>query len=385
MTDNNNLPEAIDNYLEGTASEEEKILVNNWYESFDDKVAVVPVSRENYRDIVNERLQQRINASTGTTFTKMEAPVKKMAYLRYAAACAAILLIVGAAFLYQSNNGDKENQLHTLAIDLKPGENRAMLTLANGRNIRLNHASKGIIGTENNIQIKNTTAGQVEYLLEGLSTESQPGYNTLTTPNGGQYQLKLADGTLVWLNAGSSLKYPVSFTGTERRVHLSGEAYFEVAKNKLKPFKVEYAGQIVEVLGTHFNIRAYADGKPAQTSLLEGLVSVTHGTDRIRLRPGQQSIINATSGKLTKHLIPDTDAIIGWKNGTFNFDSADIKTIMEEFSRWYDVQVVFNGPAPDYHLSGTYKRDINGATLLKVFKLTGLKYNLEGHKIIISK
>ncbi|MES2425325.1 MAG: FecR domain-containing protein [Bacteroidota bacterium] len=383
MAAHNNLSEAIDHYLDGTASGEERELVNTWYHAFDDEQTVIPVVLKNYKEIANKKLKERIEASTGVKISPMETPVKKVNYFSYAAACAAVLLISITLILYVKKQGDRPASNAMATLDLRPGGYNAILTLSDGKAITLDSTATGNIPAEQKTMISQSGNGQIVY--QPVTATSQVYNHTLTTPLGGLYQLKLSDGTKIWLNAGSTIKYPSQFSGNERKVSLTGEAYFEVAKNKGKPFRVVCQDQTIEVLGTHFNIKTYSDKSTVKTSLLEGSVKVNHRSEELVLKPGQQSSLDPQTGLLKKQVMADADAALAWKNGEFNFDSADIQSIMSEFSRWYNVEVVFQGPAPVYHLSGTYKRTLNGAALLKVFQLTGLHFTVEGRKIIISQ
>jgi len=219
-------------------------------------------------------------------------------------------------------------------------------------------------------------------------TKALPSYNTITTPRGGQYQVTLPDGTVVWLNAASSLKYPTAFTGKERIVELTGEGYFEVASNKDMPFKVQAADQTVEVLGTHFNINCYADEPAVKTTLLEGSVKVMHhGTHKsMTLKPGEQSTVSRNNFSVA---MADTENAVAWKNNLFYFSGSDIPSVMRQISRWYNVTVEFEGAIPDIRLWGKVYRNSNASKVLELLEYFGLKYRIEENngskKIIIQK
>jgi ferric-dicitrate binding protein FerR (iron transport regulator) len=207
-------------------------------------------------------------------------------------------------------------------------------------------------------------------------------YNTLSTPRGGQYQLVLPDGSKVWLNASSSIHFPTAFAGHERNVELTGEAYFEIAKNKQKPFHVNVNGMQVEVLGTHFNVNAYGDEGAIKTSLLEGSVKIKKGNISGLLKPGQQGVLKKNSTDL-EIKNADMNEAIAWKNGLFEFDGADIKSIMREIGRWYDVDVVYAGKVPDRRFEGKISRDAQLSDVLKILALSNVKFSVEGKKIIV--
>ncbi|WP_316835406.1 FecR family protein [Pedobacter nutrimenti] len=306
---------------------------------------------------------------------------------------AAILIIIGMVAVFQYSGSNKENQI-TFVKDLAPGGNKAILTLGDGSAIPLSGSGKGQLAQESGVVIEKTEDGQIIYkvkyqALEGNTTQKTV-YNTIATPKGGQFQVSLPDGTRVWLNAASSLKYPVQFVARDRRVQLTGEAYFEVAKNKKKPFIVESKQQYVEVLGTHFNINSYEEEAVTKTTLFEGSVRVAglSPTDRkvTTLKPGQQSVLTNDHIDITEN---NTDAALAWQKGLFSFTDADLKTIMTEFARWYNVEVVYVGKLPDQHFTGEISRKVSASAFLKILSNFHVKFNMNGDgksqgKVIIS-
>jgi ferric-dicitrate binding protein FerR (iron transport regulator) len=224
-------------------------------------------------------------------------------------------------------------------------------------------------------------------------------YNTTSTPKGRQYQLTLPDGSVVWLNAFSSVRYPTVFVGKERRVTVTGEAYFEVAKDKSRPFFVEIdGGETVKVLGTHFNLNAYRDEPQITTTLLEGVVNIAttsraEGEAAVTLRPGQQAVVssaysddNQVTGKIRVLDDADTLQVLAWKNGLFNFEGVYLKTAMKQIARWYDVEVVYRGTVPDIKFFGSISRSISLAGLIKGLKSTGIHISIEnGRKLIVTQ
>jgi ferric-dicitrate binding protein FerR (iron transport regulator) len=269
-----------------------------------------------------------------------------------------------------------------------PGGNKAILTLANGRQITLTGARNGTLAVQGAVAINKTADGRIIYNSSNEATSGHAAattYNTMTTPRGGQYQVVLPDGSKVLLNAASSLTYPTTFNGNERKVELTGEAYFEVAHNASKPFKVSSNGQTVEVLGTHFNINAYKDEPAIKTTLLEGKVKVTANTlNKVHfLEPGQQSVFNAQTFAVNQ---VETEGVVAWTNGQFVFEDDNIQYIMRTVSRWYDVDVTYNGTAPDDIFGGSVSRFNNISEVLKTLQLTGkVHFEIEGRKIIVSK
>jgi ferric-dicitrate binding protein FerR (iron transport regulator) len=258
------------------------------------------------------------------------------------------------------------------------------LTLSNRSDINLENVSNGTITKEGDTKISKLNDGQLVYnTLEEKPTQVL--YNTVTTPRGGQYQLLLADGSKVWLNSASSIRFPVSFTGDARRVEVSGEAYFEVAKNASMPFKVDVAGKNeIEVLGTHFNINSYVDEGSIKTTLLEGSVKVTSlKTQESKLiTPGQQAQVN-TNGQIAINKKADLDKVMAWKNGYFNFDGADTRTVMQLLSRWYDVDVVYEGAIPQREWGGDIEKNLNLSQVLKILEKNNVHSKLEGRKLLV--
>jgi transmembrane sensor len=306
-------------------------------------------------------------------------------WLRVSAAAAVILFISGISYwIFIKGNKDKITASvipSVKASAILPGGSHATLIMADGSKIVLDSVQNG------NIQHGNATINKQNGLLvyDGSSPSKggeQVTYNTLTTPRGGQYQVVLPDGSKVWLNASSSLHFPTAFTGKERDVELTGEAYFEVAKNKEKPFHVNVNGMQVEVLGTHFNVNAYADEDDIKTTLLEGSVKITKGTASGMLKPGQQGVLEKNQD-IVEIKNADMDEVMAWKNGLFQFDGAGIKTIMREISRWYDVDIIYSGKVPVRSFEGKIKRDAQISDVLKILELSNVKFNVEGRKIFV--
>ncbi len=311
--------------------------------------------------------------------------VKKISWYRYVAA-ASVLIALGV-WIYASvpyfNHQAKTNNL----AKITPGTNKATLTLADGKVITLDNAATGNIARQSGILVSKTADGQLIYQLTSANTATaaEPeGFNTISTPRGGQYQVNLPDGTKIWMNAASSLTYPTKFTSGTRRVKLSGEAYFEVAKDKAHPFIVATNKQEVEVLGTHFNINAYEDEENTKTALIEGSVKVT-GTglsaDKVMLKPNQQSIL--TGNKFT--VVPvDPESAVDWKNGYFSFDNENLPALMRKISRWYDVEITYQGSYTGNDFTGIVSRKKQVSEVLGLLELTGLvHFKIEGRRIIV--
>ena len=318
-----------------------------------------------------------------------EAPTKLISFYRRprlywpVAAAAAILLLAGAAYLLYTPNEKQAPVAVVPGNAVPPGTNRAYLTLAGGQRLLLDDTTKGAIASQGGVQVIKSGNGQLAYAASSskLQAASEAVYNTITTPRGGQYQVLLADGTKVWLNAASSLRYPTTFSGTERRVELSGEAYFEVQHNAAQPFRVQAGEQLIEDIGTAFNINAYTDEKVAKTTLLEGSVKVT-GKNTLIIQPGQQAQWQA-DGELHLAAGVDTEEVMAWKNGQFSFANADFASLMREVSRWYDVTIHYSGAVPTLHVFALLDRHVYLSTVLGFLQKNGVRLRQEGREITI--
>nr|WP_082855809.1 FecR family protein [Mucilaginibacter sp. L294] len=300
-----------------------------------------------------------------------------------AVACFTILIGV-MLFFY---NGHKAN--YTIVTNLKPhpqyippGSNKAILTLADGTQINIDAGTKGIIATQEGTQIQSTVNGQLIYSKNSrLESNAIIGYNTIETPKAGRYKVQLPDGTNVWLNSASSLHYPIAFNGNTRDVELNGEAYFEVAKDKHKPFTVTSAGQKVTVLGTHFNINAYKDEAKINTTLLEGSVRVISGDKQALLKPGEQSAINDNNIQISK---ADIHLATAWKDGQMAFVHTDLKSVLRQISRWYNIDVEYVGKVPDISISGDASMDADLSVMLKMLSFYNVHFVQQERKLIIT-
>lgn len=295
-----------------------------------------------------------------------------------AAACL-LLAFSAALYFYNSDRSAQKGEVKAFARDIPAGGNKAYLTLADGKKISLTDASSGMIANQSGIQITKTSNGQLVYTItDKKALGKSDHYNRIETPRAGQYQLNLPDGTKVWLNAASSLKYPANFSSKkERSVELTGEAYFEVAKDKNHPFVVKSAGQEVKVLGTHFNVNAYSDEHNVRTTLLEGSVKIN---DRVLLVPGEQSVF--AGGQLSVKSVNVSDAI-DWKNGEFVFNKEPLNDILRKVSRWYNVDVIYLRSAQDVPtFSGSVSRFENVSVVLRMLEETSnVRFSIEGKTI----
>jgi transmembrane sensor len=340
---------------------------------------------------------------------KITTPVHRIHFLRTAwfRYAAAVLIIFGIGAYLWNTQKQKEKPVvaqtqnpNPVKNDVAPGGNKATLTLADGTKIILDSASDGIIAKQGNVTIeKNQNKIIYPSLREGSGVGSNNiSYNTMTTPRGGQYQLTLPDGSQVWLDAESSIKYPTAFTGKERKVRITGEAYFEVAKNKTKPFIVSVSSGDgkretesktleIEVLGTHFNVNAYKEEPTKNITLLEGSVRLTSHfspvTSVLTLKPGQQGQLNPRNEKLSLAVHPDIEQVMAWKNGLFNFNNVDLQTMMRQLERWYDITVQYQGAIPKMTFKGELDRGLQLSQVLEILKDQEIRYTIQGRTLLI--
>ncbi|MBO9204182.1 MULTISPECIES: FecR family protein [Niastella] len=268
--------------------------------------------------------------------------------------------------------------------DVQPGGQKAMLTLADGKQIVLDSAGNGLLAQQGNAQVVKEGAG-LKYQSAG-SGRSDVTYNTLSTPRGGEYKLILPDGSKVWLNSASTLRYPTAFTGSTREVALEGEGYFEVTKLAAKPFRVITKTQFIEVLGTHFNVNAYSDEAATKTTLLEGKVKVMNDERSAILKPGEQASVSQSSQKsqpITVQTV-DVEETVAWTNGQFIFREQRIESIMKQISRWYNVEVAFAGKPTQEGFTATIPRSVPVSKVLRYLELTTLvHFKIDGNRITV--
>ena len=305
------------------------------------------------------------------------------------AASVLIVLVAGISYLYITKNESKvipgniaKNKI--IKNDIAPGGNKAILTLANGATIVLDSTHNGTISQQGNAKVVKLDNGKLAYQKDETTNVVAVQYNTITTPPGGQYQLVLADGSKVWLDAESSIRFPTAFTGKERDVQITGEAYFEVAHNAEMPFHVKVDNMDVTVLGTHFNVNAYDDEGVIKTTLLEGSVKVSMGNESTLITPGEQAQIADKTDKIEIKRNVDLEEIVAWKNGKFIFQDADIQSIMRQLERWYNITVSYEGNITKEEFVGVISRNVNISQILNMLEKAGdIKFEIEGRKIIV--
>lgn len=368
-------------YLEGTATPEEKQFVEAWYGSFEKEPGILDDYPEAGQQMLEDRMEQalRMHIETDRPRSTLKRITTSITLGRVAAAAVLIISLAGAWLHFTHTGLQKPTQTGIAGgQDLAPGGNRAVLTLSNGTQIVLDSASTGMLARQGNTVIHKVEDGLVSYTGEGPRRGQD--FNTITAPAGGKYSVVLPDGSRVWLNAESSITFPTAFSPAERSVKISGEVYFEIAKDARRPFSVQVgARQKVRVLGTHFNINAYRDEGHITTTLLEGSVEVLASAGDARpvmLKPGEQAALSG-SGKINVRGDINTEEIVAWKNGMFQFEKADIETVMRQFGRWYNVDVIYEGSLPSKTFSGKIDRRINASEALDVLSFTGLNFKIE--------
>ncbi|MES2619253.1 MAG: FecR domain-containing protein [Bacteroidota bacterium] len=365
--ENKEAKQLLDKYLAGTCTPEELAIIKRAYNK-EIPEDISSITDQRYADM-KTNIWQRIE----------ESMAKKVSLVRLwprIAVAAALVLIAGASIYIFIGNPLKQPISSIYANDVEPGGNRATLTLANGKSIHLSDAKSGVIIKANELLYDD--GSNVENFIA-----EESGMAMITTPRGGNYRIQLADGTIVALNAESTLKFPSSFSKTiKRRVELSGEAYFEVAKDKNHPFIVASKDQEVTVLGTHFNVNSYLEGTGTKTTLAEGSVSVRTlvGGDSKKILPGQQAMLNGARINVSE---ADMEVELAWKNGDFSFNT-DLKTIMRQISRWYDVEIVYEGNVTGKEFLGTVSRSKKITEILKSLELTKrVHFKVEGRRVTV--
>lgn len=338
---------------------------------------------ERYKDLSPER--------AALIFDKIKDPItpQRIAKLKFMWSAAAAVLVIGGSLLLINKPNTQETKNTTVTHEISPGKEGATLILADGRKILLSEALEGELANESGVVISKNAAGALIYSVRNTEenkvvAKPKSSYNRLSTARGEQYQVRLPDSSLVWLNAASELKYPSSFnTLKERRVELSGEAYFEVAKNKKQPFFVLADGQEVKVLGTHFNVSSYSDEPDAITTLLEGSVQISGNGEVKVLKPGERAVRTGSQIKVSE---ADLSEDMAWKNGDFYFNNVGIASIMRQISRWYDVEIIYQGELTDEKFYGTISRSKNIKQVLNVLEKTkSVHFKVEGRRVLIMK
>lgn len=388
-----NLTDLLMKHLRGSLSDSEQELLDRWlsqsernrllFESINDEEQLRQLVLSYYREeeenneaIILSKIRQKIGEGMPGT------PVRRIGVLRrWGWVAASVLLAVSIGGYLFLNREEAAAPVAMTEKDIPPGKEGAVLTLADGSQVVLDSLGNGVIATQNGTQVllKN---GELAYTSGAGSAEVV--YNNLSTPKGRQFQLLLPDGTKVWLNAASSLRYPTAFAGNSREVSVTGEVYFEVAKNAHQPFIIDVNNQMkIQVLGTQFNVNAYSNEAAIKTTLVEGSVKIVSGASAaVVLQPGQQAQIgNAEGIKVLKNA--DVDKAVAWKSGLFNFEDSGLEEVMRQVERWYDIEVVYEKGIPDIRFGGKLSNDVSLSGLLKSLQDSEVHFRIEGRRLIV--
>ncbi len=381
----------VEKYLHNTASAEEIQKLFQWYRSEMNTDSEWNFDPQEDEESLKSFIFSKIDVPD---LAERQIPVYRRYYSLAAAATVLIFLVSGLYFYV------KNDQIQTAPVpvkvavkqivkDIQPGGIKAILTLSDGKKIVLDDSQNGVLINQGGIKIHKNSKGIIEYTLsksvndQSLTEKSeiQTVYNTIQTPVGGKFQLNLADGSKVWLNSASSLRFPVFFSGDSREVELKGEAYFEVSKHDDKKFSVRSGNQTVEVLGTHFNINAYSDEPSITTTLIEGAVRVIELNSKKSqiLKPGEQSKVDRDIRIQRK----DTQAEVAWKEGYFYFENARIETVMRQLGRWYGITARYEGTLPEHHFEGAIATNLTLLEVLEILQKSNIHFRLEGKEVVV--
>jgi len=375
--------ELLQRYLAGNCSSSEKELVETWYRQLIDTGEWQWDEEE--KKMMQQLIEARIMAQITDEPNKTNASVSRLPRSRRWAAAASVIFLLGVSgyFLFHNKAIKPAPIAKVLPHDvLAPRSNRAIVTLANGQKIFLDSAGNGALATQGNVKLIKLASGKIAYRQNTGAVTGEMEYNTLLNPRGSKViDMTLADGSKVWLNAGSSLTYPVSFIGNERKVSITGEAYFDVVHDASKPFIVNDGAVNIKVLGTQFNVNAFRDDdNTIKVTLLQGSVRINNGEATGLLKPGQQARVNKEVNVVSD---VDLDMVMAWKNGYFQFDKASLQDIMKQISRWYDVDVHFEGKNQPREFVGEMQRDLNLSEMLNILAKNNVRFRIEGKELIV--
>ena len=373
----NNIVSLLRNFLEGNATPEEIARINKWY---DKEEGTEKLSIKN--DQLKEKMYHQILGQLAARGKLV--PLYRRPFFRIAIASCLILLLSMVAYYFFENKNDRVVDLPGSVKEINaPGTNRATITLSNGNTLYLDSAVNGELIVEQNMSLKKLANGQVSYEPINEKNADKPVYNTLTNPRGSKLiTIRLSDSSRVWLNSESSITYPVAFIGNERKITMTGEAYFEITHDKTKPFYVSNGDVQVNVLGTHFNVNTYEDEDAIRVTLLEGSVEVKNQRSKIKLKPGEQAESIHHSSFIIHHS-PGLDEVMAWKNGLFSFSHDNIKTVMRQLQRWYDLDVSFEGNITTDKFGGDISRNAPLKKVLEMLKASQVNFEVKGNKVIV--
>lgn len=370
-------------WMKGTITPEEAEEYAAWYNAGQDEPVEIPASFAANEAEHEERIWRKIAARTGfPDNTATAAPLRRRRWWAAAAVTAAIVTAGYCWHHWQTKTSRPPQLATTMVPDAPPGSDKAVLTLGNGRQIILDSAGNGALAQQGGVHIVKKADGSILYVDQHSGTVTDTLYNTMTVPKGGQYKLILPDGSHVWLNAASSLRYPVAFSSRERTVELDGEGYFEVASIAGSPFRVKVRHTQIAVLGTSFNVMAYREENDIQTTLLTGAVKIKQGTTEKIIAPGQQAVVNNENGHIS---VGETETTLAtaWKDGQFRFSGNNIPMVLRQISRWYNIDIVYQGPIPQGHITGKVPRNMKLSGVIRILELSGIRCRQEAGRLLI--
>jgi transmembrane sensor len=380
------LQNLLDKYLTGTLKDQErdhlnKLLQQPDYSGLLERILYDELTSHRFEGEGHDRVLSLIQENIRNAIQQTRKT--KILQIRGWAAAAAALILISTSYIFFLRTPARPvvTPVAESGADILPGGNKAILTLSNGSAIRLDSTSNGTVARESETNILKTDSGHLLYQAAS-NPEAVAAFNTLSTPRGGTFQLTLSDGTRVWLNAASSIKYPTAFTGKERRVVITGEAYFEVIHNAKQPFIVSANNIEVTDIGTHFNINAYENETHIKTTLFEGSISLKSDHYNSLLKPGEQAQSGSDS-KINMLQPEELNQVIAWKTGYFNFRDADLPTVMRQLERWYDIDVRYNGQVPARRFRGELPRSMTLKEVLNVLREIKINYKIDGKMLII--
>jgi ferric-dicitrate binding protein FerR (iron transport regulator) len=397
MSNSRTISRLLFKYLQGTLTPEEEYELEKWkLQSAENRQFLERLSNEATQGIDTDgtipgTLEEKIFGKIRDKVPELHGNVIRMRgnWWRYAATAAVVLILFGYSIMTMMQK-ERPKQVvakveQPVVEDVAaPDGNYASITLAGGEKIDINGSSRGTLASQGKVQVIKSADGLIIYKVATGRVRGKMQFNTLANPKGSKViGMVLEDGTKVWLNAGSSLTYPVAFIGKERKVSITGEAYFEVAKKKSMPFRIMKGEMMVEVLGTHFNVNAYGDEPHMKVTLLEGAVKVSSGNVSGILKPGQQAKVKDNDINVQSDI--NIDQVMAWKNGYFSFEKAGITEVMRQIARWYNIEVAYDGEIPNERFGGELRRNSKLSSVLKVLEKSGVKFRIENNKVTVFK
>ena len=397
MSNSRTISRLLFKYLQGTLTPEEEYELEKWkLQSAENRQFLERLSNEAMQGIDTDgtipgTLEEKIFGKIRDKVPELHGNVIRMKgnWWRYAATAAVGLILFGYSIMTMMQK-ERPKQVvakveQPVVEDVAaPDGNYASITLAGGEKIDINGSSRGTLASQGKVQVIKSADGLIIYKVATGRVRGKMQFNTLANPKGSKViGMVLEDGTKVWLNAGSSLTYPVAFIGKERKVSITGEAYFEVAKKKSMPFRIMKGEMMVEVLGTHFNVNAYGDEPHMKVTLLEGAVKVSSGNVSGILKPGQQAKVKDNDINVQSDI--NIDQVMAWKNGYFSFEKAGITEVMRQIARWYNIEVAYDGEIPNERFGGELRRNSKLSSVLKVLEKSGVKFRIENNKVTVFK